>query len=418
MSADPAPSSNPIRWMPFQCPSCFGLLRVTREEANSHGRCPSCSARLLIPSLEEVKVAFQKNISQADQEGSSLQNSPTLEKEAPEASSYAKAEVVEPSDEKDLEPGWSSSPRRKKNFVGQKDETLDWEEEQETQNRTFPWLIAGSAVMLLVLLGGAGVFYLRSQTASPEDLVSSGIPSFLDVARSESRNLKAEVLPPEEDIIVQLVEDFEEFDLEVVQKVIKGFLNAETVTERAKYARSPERVIPLMKKFYGGEDFEAEGFRSLDQSKISYRDSYLSSFVQMKDFTNSPIAIERKGDLYLVDWESWVAYGDLKVEEMIVQKPTEDVTMRVILQRKNYYNFSFIDDKKWASFRLTFFKQERSLWAYVDRESEAGKKLLMNVKSGAERPALVKVKYPKNARADDQVIMSELITIGWMLGEK
>ena len=92
--------------------------------------------------------------------------------------------------------------------------------------------------------------------------------------------------------------------------------------------------------------------------------------------------------------------------------------MRVILQRKNYYNFSFIDDKKWASFRLTFFKQERSLWAYVDRESEAGKKLLMNVKSGAERPALVKVKYPKNARADDQVIMSELITIGWMLGEK
>jgi hypothetical protein len=42
----------------------------------------------------------------------------------------------------------------------------------------------------------------------------------------------------------------------------------------------------------------------------------------------------------------------------------------------------------------------------------------MNMKSGAKRPALVKVKYPKNARADDQVIMSELITIGWILSEK
>jgi|TARA_B110000879_G_scaffold86853_1_gene119759 hypothetical protein len=365
-----------------------------------------------------VKVAFQKNISQADQVGSSLQNSPTLEKEAPEAGSYAKAEVVEPSDKKALDPGWSSSPHRKKNFVGQKDEGLDWEEEQETQNRTFPWLIAGSAVMLLVFLGGAGVFYLRSQTTSSEDLVSPGIPSFLDIARSESRNLQAEVLPPEEDMMVQLVEDFEEFDLEVVQKVAKGFLNAETVTERAKYVRSSERVVPLMKKFYGGEDLEAEGFRDLNQSKISYRDSYLSSFVQMKDFTNSPITFERKGDLYFVDWESWVGYGDLKVEEMVVQKPTEDVTMRVIFQRENYYNFSFSDDKKWASFRLTFFKQERSLWAYVDRESEVGKKLLMNMKSGAKRPALVKVKYPKNARADDQVIMSELITIGWILSEK
>jgi len=418
MSADPVASSTPIRWMPFQCPSCFGLLRVTREEANSHGRCPSCAARLLIPSLEEVKVAFQKNTSQADQEESSLQNSPALEREAPEAASYAKAEMVEPSDEKELEPGWNSSPRRKKHFVGQKDKTLDWEEDQETQSRPFPWLIAGSSVMFLVLLGGVGVFYLRSQTTSSEDSVSSNVPSLLDVARAESRNLQAETLPPEEDMVVQSVEDFEQFDLEVVQKVIKGFLNAETVTERGKYVRFSEEVVPLMKKFYGGEDLEPEGFRSLDQSKIAYRDAYLSSFVQMKDFTNSPIAIERKGDLYLVDWESWVGYGDLKVEEMIVQKPTEDVTMRVIFQRKNYYNFSFIDDKKWASFRLTFLKQERSLWAYVDRESEAGKKLLMNANLGAEQPGLVKVKYPKNARADDQVILTDFITSGWIFNER
>jgi hypothetical protein len=418
MSADPAPSSTPIRWMPFQCPSCFGLLRVTREEANSHGRCPSCSARLLVPSLDEVKMALQKKISQTDQEKSTLQASPAVAEKEPTTASYAKAEIVESSDEKGLQSDRDSSPRRQKRFVGQQADKLDWEENLESEIRPFPWLIAGRVVMLLVLFGGIGVYYLRNHTASPLDSGALGAPSILDIARAESRNLQAEALPPEEDLEVQLIEDFEEFDLDLVQKVIKGFLNAETVTERAKYVRFPDEVAPLMKKFYGGEEIEAKGFRSLDQSQISYRDNYLSSFVQMKDFTSSPIAIEKDGDLYRVDWESWVGYGDLKVEEMIEQKPIEEVKIRVIFQRKNYYNFSFSDDKKWASFRLTFLNQERSLWAYVDRESEAGKELLMNTKSGSERPALVKVKYPENARADDQVILTEFISSGWIINEK
>ena len=72
-----------IRWMPFQCPSCFGLFRAKREDAGELGRCPGCEARLLIP--EPKKKSEKPLLEKDDQQGS----------EPASKKNYAVAEVVE-----------------------------------------------------------------------------------------------------------------------------------------------------------------------------------------------------------------------------------------------------------------------------------------------------------------------------------
>ena len=61
-------------------------------------------------------------------------------------------------------------------------------------------------------------------------------------------------------------------------------------------------------------------------TEVSYRGNLLTTMVQKADFLSSPIAVERvvseDGEVYKVDWESWVGYCDFTPEEMRSKKPT------------------------------------------------------------------------------------------------
>ncbi|MFT6862073.1 MAG: hypothetical protein ACJAVK_000627 [Akkermansiaceae bacterium] len=77
--------------------------------------------------------------------------------------------------------------------------------------------------------------------------------------------------------VIELVDDYQKFDIEKIKEVVKAFLNAGTVTERAKYVRDAKRVEPLMKKYYRGEKLKAEGFESFETSQTSDRGTLLTT---------------------------------------------------------------------------------------------------------------------------------------------
>ncbi len=397
--------------MPFQCPTCFGLFRVRRDEASSIGNCPSCEARILIPSLQEIKESLlrEKESQPEKKEPKKVLGSEPVEERVPV---YAKAEIIQPKAES-LEEDAAVERVRKKRFIGQNAGEIEWEEGDEVvSSGGVPWLLLGSVILFLVLVVGVGAHYVRGSAIAGGGGGEAAL--LVDSELTGDLALQFGGTDEKEDQAVQMAENAEKFDRESTWAAIEGFLTAETVEARAEFIRDPERVRPLMKIFYERNPYEPEGFRKVDESRISIGKTFMTSHVQTRDFLWAPIGVERVADSYVVDWESWVGYSEMSFEEMMKKRPRNPVLVRVTISPRTYYNYGFSDDKKWVSYRLAFPNDEGSLWAYVERSSELFSQLDAVYAGTEESFGVFKIKFPSKARIKDQVILTEMISSGWV----
>jgi len=317
--------------------------------------------------------------------------------------------------------------QRKKHYAGAGAETIDWEDGPVNgEERRMPWGVIGFAVIALTLLVGGTAYYFKE--LEPASASSDGGV----LGDAASRDILDNILNKDEsagylneegvDTSAEAVDLFDTYDMEKVEKAVQGFLNAGTIEERLKFSRDPERVGPLMEKYYEDELMEAEGFEAIKKTEISYRGAFVTTMVQTGDFMSSPIAVERigegEGSTYVVDWESWVGYCDVSAEEMRRRKPVAPMMMRVLISPENYYNYGFSDDSKWRSYRLELRNSEYTFLAYAKKNSELDHALSSVRESGQGTPYLIKAVYPPGGRAKDQIEIVEIVSKGWIYEEE
>ena len=401
-----APDSSK-RWNAFQCPSCFGLFRIQRFNLGRKGRCPICQAVTAIPGVPEKP----ENAAPGEHPRRTGADEELLDK----------IMVATPMTEEELAARAASKAARRRVYTGAMGaEELDWEDEgQAKSNRRISGYLIGSVAMLLTLILVVAAYFIKN-SASQRPAVTSTTVYGDEVSAQLQQSLQDTIVKPEgEEALIDSVDEYAKFDLQRIDEVIQDFLNTNTVEDRAKLIREPARVIPLMKKFYGGDQFEAEGYEALNRTQVSYRNNFLNTTVRTADFLPNPIAVERVGDgdeaQYLVDWESWTGYCEIKPEDAREKKPTDPFLMRCIISPGDYYNFEFQDDQKWNSHKITFRGSLETFQAYTAKGSKADEALKQLRQDNGTSPYVVKVRYPKNARADDQVEIVEVICLGWIV---
>ena len=218
-----------------------------------------------------------------------------------------------------------------------------------------------------------------------------------------------------------LIRYYEKFNLDQAEQTIKSFLTAKTVDEKTKYVRDPERVGPLMKAYYAKGAYQPEGFESFNQNQVSYQKRLLTTKVQTADFLDQLITLERspknETTTYPVDWESWVGYSEKTPKEMKTEKPTTPFMVRARVKNADYYNFDFSDDSKWKSLTLLIGNSDESFTGYTPTNSKLHQ--VFPVDQEREFRLILKVAYPKGAKNDRQLIITELIeSDGWILPPK
>jgi len=400
------------RWVPFQCPSCFGVFRLKKPQIGSVGHCPTCGelvhVSLNAPALGEVQleVAAEEKVSAAPR---GVENEDLLEK-------VAVAQQMTPEEIAAQEEVYKNQKRQ---YSAGGTDMVDWERELgKEEANSFSWLTIWGVGMLFVLSLIGAAYYFKTR----ESGVSEGSQTVVidDASQAKLGGLLGEGVKNEEEGIIEVnMRKAEGFDFAESERVVKAFLNSVTVTERLAYVREPERVRPLMLRYYGGEQIEAEGYHSLDKTQVDYQKGFFATTVQTSeflDFTILMIDLGEGGDVrYFVDWESWVGYSDMKPEELREKKPTEAQLMRVLVSKENYYNYHFSDDRKWSSFRLEIRDSEFTFLGYLERESEMERELLKRLKRVQTEPFVIKVAYPPNSKSMDQVEIMEIISPGWIL---
>ena len=198
---------------------------------------------------------------------------------------------------------------------------------------------------------------------------------------------------------------------EEILPIYLKFLNAESPEEMARWVRHPDLTLPRIRKFYG-EGFAPDGFSSILWSKPLMRiGDAIKATIQDGSFVNREIYVVDE-DGWKVDWESWAGWSEMNWDEFKKSRTSEKVMFRVVVSDVSYYNFAFVDESRWSSYRLESADGERALYGYAPRAGvlDARLKSLEGIKN---RPFVVKLRYPDEAPSDNQVLVEEIIEEGW-----
>lgn len=205
-----------------------------------------------------------------------------------------------------------------------------------------------------------------------------------------------------------------------IKPAVEAFLNAANWQERGRRVRDPERVLPLMEGYYQTHGDGPIPFLSVGDAKdkFDYRDNLLVLRILLRDYSTKQIAIEYTGADFLIDWESFVGFGEMPMERFREERPIRPVLMRASFAPAvpPYFNYAFTDEPNLECHLLTF-PDDSYLFGYTLKFSTLSNRLKELRGDAPSAMAVLKLRYPENAKVGDQVWIDDIVAEGWILHE-
>lgn len=403
-------------WAGYACPVCRFVFRVPKDHDGVGVICPACRYLLKIPQTHEFSPLSARDLDSQQP----LVPVPRDKKETKPIASRPLSDADKLSDTDSGATKPKSKGQRRRRKKNPTSAAPSWERQVASSNskegNSLAWIIGGSFIGLIVVAIGAWLVIDNLSPAERDMSNRSKLPSW---DGENAFQLESDVeLTPEEQKVQKEIEESVNTGLDVMaesQKVVKAFLTAETVEDLESLVRTPEVTVPRMKQWYASHEWSAPGAKEIGYGGgVTVKGVMASMAVRLNDYSVKHIAVERASQGYLVDWESWVGWGEMGWAELIKERPEELVEVRAICSLDSYYNRTFKDDTKWLAVRMDYPDADRSIYGYIDRETTTLTSLLGDLKDGRAIPVTIKIRYPKDSIANNQVYIEEYIQNGWV----
>ena len=205
------------------------------------------------------------------------------------------------------------------------------------------------------------------------------------------------------------------------------------------FVRDPERCEPLMRLYYEG--WKAPNPRSAPvviaaKSKLGAAEVVLLFPRGARSGTGAPAAsfVTSPAGKWVLDWESWVGCSELSWEEFRARRTITPSIFRVSAAGGSYYNYEFTDSKRYLSVKVTSPDGKHVIHAFCERDSPLGQAMVLVITGkaavgplgaddlipqGRNQPAAVTLRlaFPPAAQSDDCVIITDLVSGSWLVGE-
>lgn len=251
----------------------------------------------------------------------------------------------------------------------------------------------------LVVLGVLGVAYWR---------IPRGDALITERASVVSEKLAAEQREQEEATRL----------MERIEAALRGYLAAETVEEKARFVRHPERVRPLMERYYAERKLVPQRFERLKSLYPVGVENYPFLVVRagLESGVVLPLLLQQsEDDQILFDWESEVAYQPMSMAEFLERRPEDGVDFRVYVRYDQFYAFEFADSEKYLSLMLTERNSDAFLFGYVERGSAAHEEVarLLNETDAPQEAMLLKLRFLPGSLGTRSVLVEEVVAPRW-----
>ncbi|MGE9271080.1 MAG: hypothetical protein ACQKBU_09790, partial [Verrucomicrobiales bacterium] len=137
------------------------------------------------------------------------------------------------------------------------------------------------------------------------------------------------------------------------------------------------------------------------------------------EFEKHQVALALESGRWKLDWESLAGWSEMSWDELKETQPTHPILIRTKIRPVDYYNFGFSDENKWSCYSLVNPQGDSSLYGYVPSLGALDLQLQV-AETRKNMQVTLKVRYPKDAPSDNQVLIEEVIVAdGWITtGEK
>ena len=274
---------------------------------------------------------------------------------------------------------------------------------RRSERKQMLFFLIGGGVLLAVILAGV----VMSMNAGRKVSAPMGnLPAPVPLALSLQDRKNPELIDP-------AVADEAAF-LARAEPLARKFLAASTVEQLLPLIRNPDTAEARMRSFYPEGKPVPVGISKFNVTgEVATNGDFKSVEILTDNFDNKRLVfVNVAGDLK-IDWESWVGWSEMPWAEFRSSKPDSARIFRVNLSPVDYYNFDFLDETKWQSYRLVSPDQESSLYGYVERGGELDKRIRPGPDSSSI-PLTLKLKFPKGTLSNDQVEIESVVSDSWV----
>lgn len=272
-------------------------------------------------------------------------------------------------------------------------------------------VVLAIVIVTLVLVGTIGALKVARQSTA----------SAIEQARSAS--LENPSLDPSAAALVPFFLTTE--NLEAATKVVENYLTADGWEQKLSFVRRPTVAKELMPAWYSlADNIGRDASATLGEVMLSKQTLIDGmTFVMLAAMVEPDnriqfFAVQRIGeDQYKVDWEVSEGYQEMPLQDFRRERPTDPVTLRVKVQRSDYYNGEFSDTEKYAVYKISYPSLDLfEVYGYVERGTPLEQTMEQTVGLGVDASLIVKLAYPPNAVESNQVLITELVHRNWFPG--
>jgi hypothetical protein len=247
------------------------------------------------------------------------------------------------------------------------------------------------------------------------------------LSRVEKADVQADqIRTTTESVLIQDQQDEQEARelIARIHQTLLDFFNASSVESLALQIRHPERVTPLMRRYYADQAICAIPVQTVTSLSPLTLDDYANFWmasVELTDGSQLDIIIEiLESGAARVDWETFVRYQPMKWDDYVAQRPAATpMDFRVFVVPDNYYNYEFGDAKRWTCFRLTTLDSDATLYGYAPAGSAIAQALLRQIKlnGGRQTAMILRLSVPKGLPSPRGVVIEKLLSNRWLYVE-
>lgn len=196
----------------------------------------------------------------------------------------------------------------------------------------------------------------------------------------------------------------------------QAFFQADNWKDRLQHVRQPEAVAGMMEAFYQSHPDGSIKDAALVLGMPDGHVVNLGYDVPSLGRTHFITLMKSKGR-YLVDWESSSLYQESNLSQLREARSAEPTRIAVTIARnedQKYYNYAFSDESRWVCYQLGYPGMKLNLYGYVAKEAPLAKELDELLGVLVKHAAVLEVRYPAGATADNQVEIISLLRGEWV----
>jgi hypothetical protein len=207
-----------------------------------------------------------------------------------------------------------------------------------------------------------------------------------------------------------------------VEAVLRNYLQAADIEEKAKFVRHAQRVSLLMESHYRRHELvpaQFERIKDLQPFAIEKR-PFIYVEARLAGGEVRTLSMEEMPDRALkIDWESEVAYQPMSIEEFVERKPEEAMDFRVYARLDTFYSYEFSDPERYVALLLTERGSEQFLFGYVERgtETEAELTRILEPNIRVPKPVMLRLRFLPETRARRSVQVEKMVSPRWVYAE-